>query len=130
MARTELFARSGKPPRRVNSLLWLFEAFEHDPGYVLAPMFGCQAAYLDERLCLVVADRGAPWNGLLVCTSHEHHAALRAALPALRPHEVLGKWLYVAQDDPAFEETADGVVALATARDARIGVQAKGRKRS
>jgi len=65
---------------------------------------------------------------LLVCTSQDRHAALMEEVPALQPHPVLGKWLYVAQDDPAFETTVDEVTALVLARDPRIGVEPKPRK--
>lgn len=112
-----------------NSLLWIFDAFERDLTYVRRRMFGCDAAYIDGLLCLIVADRNKPWNGLLVCTSHERHAALIADIPALRPHPVLGKWLYVPQDDPAFESTVEKMTALVLARDPRVGVEPKPRKR-
>jgi hypothetical protein len=112
-----------------NSLLWIFDAFEADSTYLRKQMFGCDAAYLDGLLCLVAADREKPFNGLLVCTSHDRHAALVGELPALRSHPVLGKWLYVPQDDSAFEDTVEAVIALVLARDPRIGVEPKPRKR-
>lgn len=112
-----------------NSLLWIFDAFERDPTYVSKRMFGCDAAYLDGLLCLVAADRAKPWNGLLVCTSQDRHATLLDEMPALRPHPVLGKWLYVEQADPAFETVVEQIVALVLARDPRIGVEPKPRKR-
>lgn len=115
--------------RNQNSLLWLFDTLERDAGYMRRQMFGCQAAYLDGRLYLVVADKGDPWDGLLVCTSQEQHAGLMQDMPALRPHAVLGKWLYVPQDDPEFESIAEQLVALALARDSRFGVEPKPRKR-
>ena len=113
-----------------NSLVWIFDAFERDATYIRKRMFGSDAAYIDGLLCLIAADRDKPWNGLLVCTSHERHAALIEEVPALRPHPVLGKWLYVPQDDPAFETTVDAMTALVLARDPRIGVEPKPRKRS
>ena len=116
------------PSKIRNSLLWIFDAFEREPGYVRKPMFGCDAAYLDGLLCLVAADRDAPFNGVLVCTSREHHAALVEAMPALRTHPVLGKWLYVPQADAAFEDTAAQLSTLVLARDPRIGVEPKPRK--
>ena len=121
------------PPRkraspRLNSLLWILESLERDAGYMRRKMFGCEAAYLGGLLCLAVADRGDPWNGLLVCTSQEHHAALMDEMPGLRPHPVLGKWLYIPQDDGAFETIARRVGELALARDPRIGVEPKPRR--
>ena len=111
-----------------NSLLWVFDALERDPGYLRKRMFGCEAAYLDDLLCLVVADKGGAWDGLLVCTAKEQHAELIQDMPALRPHSVLGKWLYVPQDDATFEETAEKLTSLVLAHDPRIGVAPKPRK--
>lgn len=113
-----------------NSLAWIFEAFERDPTYVHKRMFSSDAAYIDGKLCLTAGDRDEPWNGLLVCTSVEHHAALIDEIPALRAHPVLGKWLYVSQSDPAFEAVVQHVTALVRARDPRIGVEPTPRKRS
>ena len=122
-SRPTLFA----PPRkqrapRPNSLLWVFDPLERDPGYLLKKMFGCDAAYLDGQLCLVAADRDAPWDGLLVGTSQAHHASLISDIPRLQPHAVLGKWLYIPQQDEAFEAIAQQLVSLTLARDPRIGV--------
>lgn len=57
------------PSKVRNSLLWIFEALENDETYFRRRMFGCDAAYVDGLLSLVVADRAEPWNGLLVCTA-------------------------------------------------------------
>jgi hypothetical protein len=112
-----------------NSLVWIFEAFERDPTYITKRMFGSDAAYIDGLLCLVAADRGDPWNGLLICTSQNRHAALIDEMPALQPHPVLGKWLYVSQDDPAFEDNVKRITELVLARDERVGVEPKPRRR-
>ena len=66
---------------------------------------------------------------MLVCTSQAHHASLIEQMPALRPHPVLGKWLYVSQADPAFESIVEQVTALVLARDPRIGVEPKPKRR-
>lgn len=116
---------SARPTRRVNSLRWIFDAFEFDPGYVRGRMFGCETAYLDDRLCLVIADKDEPWNGLLVCTAHQHHAALIDEFPMLQAHQVLGKWLYLSQDNPAFDEVVEQITVLVSGRDPRIGVEPK-----
>ena len=119
------------PARHTNSLVWVFDRFELDPGYLRSRMFGCDTAYMDGMLCLGVIDRGdEPWNGLLVCTSHEHHASLMKEMPVLHPHQVLGKWLYISQDNPLFEETTEQLVELVLARDSRVGVEPKGRRQS
>jgi hypothetical protein len=113
-----------------NSLVWIFDAFEREPNYVRKLMFGCDAAYIDGLLCLIAADRGEPWSGVLVCASKDRHAALIDAIPALRPHPVLGKWLYISQADPAFETVVEELTALVLARDPRVGVEPKPRNRS
>ena len=112
-----------------NSLAWIFEAFERDSTYSRKRMFGCDAAYIDGLLCLVAADRAEPWNGLLACTSQDRHAALIDEMPALRPHPVLRKWLYVPQNDPTFESIAARMTVLVLARDPRLGVEPKPRRR-
>ncbi len=114
---------------RVNSLLWILDPIERDAGYLHRKMFGCDAAYLDGALYLVVADREEPFSGVLVCSSQDRHAALLAELPSLLPHPVLGKWLYLPQTDEAFESVAARLVELALARDPRIGVVPKPRAR-
>ena len=118
------------PSKVRNSLLWILEALENDETYFRKRMFGCDAAYVDGSLCLVVADRAEPWNGLLVCTSRERHASLIEEMPALQPHQVLGKWLCVKQSDPAFEDVARHVTSLVLSRDPRIGVEPKPRRRA
>lgn len=115
------------PPRkhsttRQNSLAWALEPLERDPNYVHRRMFGSDAAYLDGLLYLIASDRENPWNGVLVATSQERHAALIDDVPNLLQHPVLGKWLYLPQEDEAFESTAAQLVELALARDPRLGV--------
>ncbi|HTJ98974.1 MAG TPA: hypothetical protein VL522_05070 [Bordetella sp.] len=115
------------PSSTCNSLVWVFDAFERERTYIRKRMFGCDAAYIDGLLCLIAADRDPPWNGLLVCTSKERHAALIEEVSALRPHPVLGKWLYVPEDDPEFEDVAEKMATLVLARDRRVGVEPKPR---
>jgi len=112
-----------------SALAWILEAFERDATYLHKRMFGCDAVYLDGNLCLVVADRDDPWNGVLVCTSQDRHAALIDDIPSLQPHPVLGKWLYVSQHDAAFEDATAAITALILQRDPRIGVEPKPRTR-
>jgi len=95
---------------------------------MVKPMFGCLACYLHGRLMLVLADRREPWRGVLVPTASEHHAALRAELPALRVHPVLGKWLRLPESADDFEDAAARLVTLAAADDPRLGVEPGPRK--
>ncbi|SIT29820.1 hypothetical protein [Achromobacter sp. MFA1 R4] len=128
--RSDPFAPPSKQrAARLNSLAWILEPLERDAGYMHRKMFGADAAYLDGLLYLIVADRDDPWNGVMVCTSQERHAALMADMPSLVPHPVLGKWLYLPQTDDAFEATAAALAGLAVARDPRLGVAPKPKAR-
>lgn len=117
-----------KKPKKKNPLLWLFEPFEDEPRYVRRKLFSFDAAYLDSKLYVAVNDGEEPWSGMLVCTSREHHAALRGEFPQLTPHPVLGKWLYLSQAHPEFESVATEIVALALRRDRRLGVESTRRE--
>jgi len=88
----------------------------------LRRMFGCWAYYADDCLVWVSAAGRPPWRGILVPTERQHHAELRRAVPALRVHPVLGKWLYLPARHPEFEAVADVVAGLIANGDARIGV--------
>jgi hypothetical protein len=92
-------------------------------------MFGTKAAYLDGKLVLCFSAGEEPWHGVLVATDRERHAPLLAEFPALGPHPVLPKWLYLPDSSDAFERTAERLVALARQRDPRIGVVPKPRTR-
>ena len=47
---------------------------------------------------------------MLVATTHESHEALQLAWRQLKPHPVLGKWLYISLTDPEFERVATAIV--------------------
>jgi hypothetical protein len=114
---------------RQHPLQWILEPAETEPSFLQKPMFGCQAAYLFGRLVLVLAASEEPWNGLLVCTSREFHSALISEYAGLRPHPVLGKWLYLPRASDGFEETAQRLVLQALKNDPRIGVEPTAGKR-
>jgi hypothetical protein len=108
-----------------NSLLWLFEPLEEDARFVQKKFFSFDAAYLDGRLYLALANGKEPWNGLLVCTSREHHAAIRDEFPQLVSHKVLGKWLYLSVSHAEFESIATELVDMTRKRDSRLGVESQ-----
>src|SRR6476660_9031274 len=87
--------------KKVNALEWILEPLESQHHFIQKKMFGCLAAYLDDRLVLVLADSEDPWNGILVPTDRDWHSHLQKEFPELTPHSVLGKWLYLPQT--AFE---------------------------
>ncbi|MDQ5977872.1 MAG: hypothetical protein QG602_844 [Verrucomicrobiota bacterium] len=115
--------------RRPHRYAWLWEPLETDATFVLRAMFGAKAAYLDGKLMLCFCAGEEPWRGLLACTAREHHAALLAELPALSPHPILPKWLYLPEAADSFESVAAKLVALARRRDARLGVTPQPKKR-
>jgi len=108
---------------------WLWEPLEADPSFVIRPMFGTKAVYLEGRLMLCFCNRREPWRGVLVCTDRERQSALRVEFTALAPHPVLPKWLYLPESAETFESTAARVVALVGRRDPRIGIVPPARKK-
>ena len=84
--------------------------------------FGFWAYYDEERLIWVSAHKREPWRGILVPTEKRHQPALRATLPALRVHPVLGKWLYLPARHREFEAMAERLADLIAAGDERIGI--------
>jgi hypothetical protein len=129
----KIVARKTPKVREENPLLWIFEPFMAREDYAQRRMFGHEALYLRGRLQLVVGGGGEePWNGMLVATSREHHDGIREAAPALEPHPILGKWLYLSQTHPDFETTVTQIQALLRRNDERIGVESsrKSRRRS
>lgn len=123
------FDRAPRRAKPVHPFAWLWEPLETDATFVIRPMFGARAAYLDGRMVLCFCAGEEPWRGVLVCTSREHHPALAAEFPVLSPHPILPKWLYLPESAPAFEATATRLVALARRRDPRIGIVPPPRRR-
>lgn len=108
---------------------WLWEPLAEDATFVLRSMFGAKAVYLDGKMVFCFSAGEEPWRGVLVCTSHERQAALRAEFTALSPHPILPKWLYLPETADAFEATATKLVALVRRRDPRIGITPQPKKR-
>jgi len=108
---------------------WLWESLEGDPGFVLSPLFGGRAVYLDGKLMLFFIAKEEPWKGVLVCTDRGRHAALIADFPLLSPHPVLRKWLYLPETAEHFETTARALVTLAGQKDFRMGVLSSTKKK-
>jgi hypothetical protein len=110
---------------------WIFEVFEGHSSFFTKRMFGGLAAYLFERQMLVLVEPTKSgrwtWHGVLVCTSHEHQPSIRAELPALAPHQVLRKWLFVDSAHSDFEVTMEKVARLIHANDPRFGISPRHR---
>ena len=72
---------------------------------------------------------------MLVCTEHEHQSSICADFPALKPHDVLRKWLYIDSTHQEFESTIESVATCMARNDARFGIVPRsakpgGRKKS
>lgn len=113
---------------KVHRYAWLWEPLESDPTFFLRSMFGAKAVYLGGRMVLLFTARTEPWRGVLVGTERGNHASLLSEFPVLAPHPILPKWLYLPESEDAFEGVAERLVALAKAKDPRIGVIPKPKK--
>jgi hypothetical protein len=100
-----------------------------EASFVLRPMFGCLACYLHGRLVVLLADRRPPWRGVLFPTERDAHRPLRSEFPALAPHPVLGKWLFLADGTDDLESVGAALVGRAIANDPRLGVEPKPKRR-
>ena len=116
---------------------WIFEPFAAHRTFFTKRMFGGLAMYLHERQMLVLVEPTKSgrwkWHGVLVCTDREHHASIRAEFPALVPHRVLGKWLFIDSTHDDFESTMEAVANRIARNDARFGIiprRPKPRKRT
>lgn len=110
-------------PVLVHPLAWVIEPLEAEPTLLVRPMFGGRAVYVRGRFVLFLAAKAEPWRGVLVPTERAHHPALIAEFPALRPHPVLPKWLYLPESAASFDRDAAQLVRLVRAGDARIGIE-------
>jgi len=114
--------------KAIHPLAWVIEPLAGEASLVVRAMFGGKAVYVRGRFVLYLAAKEEPWRGVLVPTEREHHAALIADRPALRPHEILPKWLYLPEAAPTFERDAAWLVARVRAGDGRVGIEPGGAK--
>lgn len=115
--------------RREHPLQWLVEPLLAEPTFALKAWFGGRTVTLHGRHHLVLMCQGEPWQGVLVCTEHAHHASLQAEIPSLMPHPVLGKWLYLSETVVTFERDARQLVHRVLARDPRLGIAPSPKKK-
>src|SRR3954466_15303339 len=111
-----------KTVRREHPLEWLTETVQNEPTFALKAWFGGRSIMLHGKHQLFLTAQGEPWQGVLVCTFHEHQPSLLAEFPALRQHPVLGKWLYLPESAETFERDAKRLVQLIRTGDPRIGI--------
>jgi hypothetical protein len=110
-------------------LQWLAEPLADVPTFQLKAWFGGRSIMLGGRHQLVLTSQGEPWQGVLVCTSREHHESLLAEFPTLVSHPILGKWLYLSEEVESFERDARRLVRAVRAGDVRFGILPSPRKK-
>lgn len=115
-----------KPP---HPLEWLAEPLIDEPTFVLKSWFGGRTIMLHGLHTLFLTTQGEPWQGVLVCTFHDHQPSLLAEFPSLRQHPILKKWLYLPESAETFEADAKRLVRLARDRDPRIGIPPSPKKK-
>jgi hypothetical protein len=112
---------------------WILAAFAEHRTFFTKRMFGGLAAYLFERQMLLLVEPTKSgrwkWHGVLVCTNYEHHSSIQAEFPALMPHQVLRKWLFIDSRHEDFESTMEAVAKRVASNDPRLGVLSQGSKR-
>ena len=118
-------------PRKVFSLVWVFESFQDDPSFFSRRMFGGLSVYLHGRMIMVLAENSddSVWNGILYPTEREHHASLKKDFPSLENHSILPKWLYLPMSASDFETVATETAQLIAGNDPRFGILPKTKKR-
>ena len=105
---------------------WMLEAFDDHPTFFTRRMFGGLAVYLFERQMLLLVEPTKSgrwhWHGVLVCTDHENQPSIRAEFPALAPHEILRKWLFLDSTHDEFDSTMKAVAEHMARNDPRFGI--------
>lgn len=118
--------RAVKPP---HPLEWIAEPLLDEPSFVLKSWFGGRTIMLNGLHHLFLTTQGEPWQGVLVCTFHEHQPSLLEEFASLRPHPILKKWLYLPESAETFERDARQLVKLVRARDPRLGIPPSPKKK-
>ena len=111
---------------------WIFRPLEDHPSFFTKRMFGGLAGYLFGRQMMVLVEPTKTgrwkWHGVLICTDYAHHAAIIDAFPALAPHDVLKKWLYIDSVHDDFEPTMERVAVAIARNDPRFGIHPRPRR--
>lgn len=129
MKPTRLSSARAKAAKVEHPLEWLTEPLLSEPTFVLKSWFGGKTIMLHGMHHLFLSTQGEPWQGVLVCTFHEHQESLRAEFPSLVQHPILKKWLYLPESAPTFERDAQRLVGLVRTRDPRLGIPPSPRKK-
>lgn len=114
--------------------VWSFENFEEHLSFYTKRMFGGLAAYVHNKMMLMIAEdtgkteyRGIDygfeiWNGILYPTEYGFHESLQNEFPELIQHPVLKKWLYLPSTTKNFESIAHDCALCIRKNDKRFGI--------
>ena len=117
--------------KKVFANTWLIEPLELLPSFDTRRMFGGLAIYVHGLMVLVLMEQedDPDWNGVLLPTCREYHADLLGRFAELKPHPILGKWLYLSQASIDFETSAQQIVEAIVGHDPKLGIVPGTRKR-
>lgn len=95
-------------------------------------MFGGLAACLHGRMMMLLVEPTQTgrwqWHGVLICTEHAAKASIMEEFPALAPHAILKKWLYLDSRHEDFDVTMERVARCILRNDKRFGIQPRSRR--
>ncbi|MCM0606625.1 MAG: hypothetical protein KA715_11090 [Xanthomonadaceae bacterium] len=125
-------AKQKKDPWFEYSLVHFYESLYGHERLTYRKMFGGLAIYFKGRLvtCIMQNREDSDWNGILIPTERDHHAALLERWPSLIPHKILPKWLYLSMSNPELESIAPEIVRAIEKSDPRIGIEPKSKNRA
>lgn len=105
---------------------WIFQILEEHPSFFTKRMFGGLAGYLFGRMMMVLVEPTKTgrwkWHGVLICTEYSHQPVILEEFPALAPHAILRKWLYIDTHHDEFEPTMEAVTRAIARDDQRFGI--------
>ena len=122
------------------SFLYFFEELMDSPEFFTKKMFGGLAVYYGNKMVAVLVEdpksttwakkdyKEEIWYGVMIPTSKEWQLELKKLIPALKPHLLLKKWLYLSARGEDFESDMEKILSLIKKRDHRIGIFPKTKK--
>lgn len=96
-------------------------------GIRVKPAIGMFYIYFDGKIVLIFRKTGKnpQHNGIWISTKREHHASLKAEIPAIGEFELEEgfdtAWLLLSDSDDDFESAAIQLCQLVSRKDSRIG---------
>lgn len=100
---------------------------------VIKPAIGMYYIYREKKIVLIFRQtlKNPHHNGLWIATKKEHHASLKAEIPAITDfvfdagENAESAWLQLKEDHDDFETAAIRICELISQRDKRVGKETK-----